>query len=216
MEATIRELARDFGLNPAMTEGQVSALIAIAGIEPLGLRRTGLPGHPPAVYDSAAVLAAHATEAARTDKQFTDSDWLAHALLGRGAIRADAMAGELWWPDGTRAEQLTTGGYGCVRIRPCAVPAHRVIWIAAEGPIPAGLQINHINKLRWDNRRANLEVVSYGNNVRHALGQPYITYHDALRELAELEPQPATIDPYGDSMQCGRVIAGPRYRRLVH
>lgn len=211
MEATIRELSE--ALEPAMTRNQVATLIVIAGIEPLGKRYTGRPGHPPAVYDSAAVLDAHATEAGRTGKQFTDSDWVASALLGRNLIHADTEAGELWWPDGTRAEQLTRGFYGCVRSGPCAVMAHRVIWIAAEGPIPPGIQVNHMNKLRWDNRRINLELVTYGHNVRHAHGMPYMSYHDALRELAELEEQPETINPYGSAMQGGRVLAGPRKRR---
>jgi hypothetical protein len=96
------------------------------------------------------------------------------------------------------------------------VPAHRVIWIAAEGPIPPGIQVNHLNKLRWDNRRVNLELVTYGNNVRHAHGMPYMSYHDALHELAELEEQAETIDPYRSSLHGGRVLAGPSSRRRGH
>ena len=216
MQATIRELSTDFGLDPPMTRTQVAALIVIAGIEPLGKRYTGFAGHPPALYDPSAVLAAHAIEAARTGKQFTDSDWIAAALLGRGAIHADTAAGELRWPDGTRAEQLTASLYGCVRTGPCAVMAHRVIWIAAEGPIPPGIQVNHMNRIRWDNRRANLELVTYGNNIRHAHGAPYISYHDAVHELAGLDPQPETIDPYASSLLGGRVLAGPNSRRRGH
>ena len=131
-------------------------------------------------------------------------------------LTADTEAGALWWADGTRAEQLGTGGYGWVRVGPCKIPAHRAIWIAAEGEIPPALQINHVNRLKWDNRRANLELVTIGSNIRHAHGLPYRNHHDAVAELAELETDPAPppgIDPYGGSMVCGRVIAAPTAHR---
>ena len=48
------------------------------------------------------------------------------------------------------------------------VRAHRLIWEAVHGPIPAGMQINHINGNKRDNRIANLELVTPGDNQRHA------------------------------------------------
>lgn len=45
--------------------------------------------------------------------------------------------------------------------------AHRIIWQAFVGPIPEGLQINHKNGLKADNRLANLEVVTPSENVAH-------------------------------------------------
>lgn len=46
--------------------------------------------------------------------------------------------------------------------------AHRLIWEAANGPIPAGLQINHKNGIKTDNRLCNLEVVTPSENILHA------------------------------------------------
>ena len=46
--------------------------------------------------------------------------------------------------------------------------AHRMIWEAAHGPIPEGLQINHINGIKTDNRIENLEVVTPSENLKHA------------------------------------------------
>lgn len=46
--------------------------------------------------------------------------------------------------------------------------AHRLIWMAAYGPIPYKLQINHINGIKTDNRLFNLEVVTNQQNVMHA------------------------------------------------
>lgn len=46
--------------------------------------------------------------------------------------------------------------------------AHRLIWEATNGPIPEGMEINHINGIKNDNRLANLEVVTRSENARHA------------------------------------------------
>ena len=46
--------------------------------------------------------------------------------------------------------------------------AHRLIWLHANGPIPEGKQINHINGDKKDNRLENLEVVTTSENMKHA------------------------------------------------
>lgn len=45
---------------------------------------------------------------------------------------------------------------------------HRVVWEACVGPIPSGMVINHRNGDKLDNRLENLEVVTSGDNQRHA------------------------------------------------
>lgn len=46
---------------------------------------------------------------------------------------------------------------------------HRLVWIAFNGPIPSGLQINHINGAKSDNRIENLELVTPRENTLHAI-----------------------------------------------
>ena len=46
--------------------------------------------------------------------------------------------------------------------------AHRIVWIATHGPIAPGLEINHRNRDKADNRVDNLEAITHLQNIRHA------------------------------------------------
>lgn len=46
--------------------------------------------------------------------------------------------------------------------------AHRLVWEAFCGPIPDGLEINHINCIRSDNRLGNLELMTKSENTAYA------------------------------------------------
>lgn len=46
---------------------------------------------------------------------------------------------------------------------------HRVVWQAFRGTIPKGLEINHKNGVKSDNRLENLELVNRSENVLHSL-----------------------------------------------
>lgn len=58
---------------------------------------------------------------------------------------------------------------------------HRIVWAAFNGPIPDGMQINHKNGIKHDNRLENLEVVTPSENTRHTFR--------ALGRKAVLNPQ---------------------------
>lgn len=46
--------------------------------------------------------------------------------------------------------------------------AHRMIWQHVHGLIPAGMEINHKNGIKTDNRIENLELVTRSENALHA------------------------------------------------
>ena len=66
----------------------------------------------------------------------------------------------------------TTSGYSALAWRYKGkvyhILQHRLIWMLAHGPIPNGLQINHKNGNKKDNRLYNLEIVTPSENVKHA------------------------------------------------
>lgn len=48
------------------------------------------------------------------------------------------------------------------------VAAHRVVWETFNGPIPQGMQINHKDGNKLNNRLTNLEICTPSENISHA------------------------------------------------
>jgi hypothetical protein len=60
-------------------------------------------------------------------------------------------------------------GYLKVKIEGRYVKWHRIVWEHFFGPIPRGLEIDHINNIRDDNRLENLQLLSHKENSRKQL-----------------------------------------------
>lgn len=57
-----------------------------------------------------------------------------------------------------------SGGYIGISINYKPIMAHRLIWIYHNGDIPVGLEIDHINQIKDDNRIENLRLATRSQN----------------------------------------------------
>jgi hypothetical protein len=74
----------------------------------------------------------------------------------------DPASGAITCRRGLRVERPTRHGAGRVMVqahpRIVWAPAHRVVWLAVNGPIPRHSFVRHKNGRRWDNHPGNLEL----------------------------------------------------------
>lgn len=113
--------------------------------------------------------------------------------INAGLWSIDPEAGVVY---GTRGQPIgvrSTQGYIYVTYRDPAdrriyhnALVHRVVWEHVHGPIP-GLDINHLNGVKTDNRIANLEAVTRAENNRHARETGLqVSVHGELQPNAKL------------------------------
>jgi hypothetical protein len=97
-------------------------------------------------------------------------------LAVQGILRADSDAGLIYQRFSTSlytyerpVGMLRVNGYVGISLGYGRQEyAHRLLWTLVEGPIPAGLVVNHINAVKHDNRRENLELLTDKANHDHA------------------------------------------------
>lgn len=63
--------------------------------------------------------------------------------------------------------RITADGYMRVRISGIEVLEHHLVWVRANGSIPPGKHVHHVNGDRQDNRLENLRVMDKRDHVRH-------------------------------------------------
>lgn len=126
---------------------------------------------------------------------------------------------ECWeWQDHRKAT-----GYGYIWVLELGqqAPAHRVAWELTRGPIPAGLEIDHLCRNRGCVNPAHLEPVSHQENVRR--GTSPAAFHAGKTHCKHGHPygpesqvrhrcQPAS----GKARRRCRVCDGERKRRSKH
>lgn len=72
---------------------------------------------------------------------------------------------------------LNKEGYIRIRLNGVEYRAHRIIWEMFNGKIPEGMLVDHINRIKTDNRIENLRLATQSQNLsnqpgRSSLGLP--------------------------------------------
>jgi hypothetical protein len=120
------------------------------------------------------MLAVNESQSASTGSNVGSNDDIALARIAAGVFVVDAEAGTIHTADGQVADRPGRNGYREINLQhnERRSPAHRVVWLAAFGPIPPGRwEINHRNRKRDDNRIRNLELVLPTGNTDHWMGR---------------------------------------------
>ncbi len=82
----------------------------------------------------------------------------------------DALAINLDAPCWLFGGAITRNGYGQVRRKGVTLYAHRYMWTLMRGPIPAGMQIDHLCRVRHCINPQHMEVVTHRENLRRGEG----------------------------------------------
>lgn len=98
------------------------------------------------------------------------------ALIESGRLRVDPDSGLVFAPKSNTPEMpvgaVTRKGYlrACITVagRQKHFMVHRIVWVAAYGPLQRGHQIDHNDMDKRNNRLANLESVPAQVNIRRA------------------------------------------------
>jgi hypothetical protein len=97
------------------------------------------------------------------------------------------------WP----GAQSYRDGYGIVGVRVddrwTVRPVHRVVWEATRGPIPQGLEIDHLCRNRLCANPAHLEVVTHATNMERMAGNVCRHGHPRTPENSSINKEGARI-----------------------
>lgn len=102
--------------------------------------------------------------------------------------------GKLYWTR-TGKEAGSNDGHGYLQTQYKGVRCknHRIIWELMNGEIPEGMQIDHINRDRSDNRIENLRLVTPSGNCENRECKGYTWSKHAKKWMSQIHTKGKTI-----------------------
>lgn len=95
-------------------------------------------------------------------------------------------------------------GYKRIGLQGKTYGVHLLVWRAFVGEIPKGLQIDHINGIRDDNRLENLRLVSGSENMKNS----YANGHVGAVEVYQFDENGTFIKKYNSFHEAAQVVKG--------
>ena len=93
----------------------------------------------------------------------------------------DPETGSLTWKNpnpqarrlkpGDKAGSINSQGYFLVTVNSESFSVHRLIWMFVYGEDPGEFEIDHINRIRDDNRISNLRLVTHSENLQNTVAK---------------------------------------------
>ncbi len=107
---------------------------------------------------------------------------------GKSVVSYDPLTGLFVWIvayrkpafTGRAATHAAPNGYLRIKIGGRQMSAARLAYTLAVGPIPEGLEIDHINRIKDDNRIANLRLVTRSGNLENRIFSPNAAGHTGV------------------------------------
>ena len=87
---------------------------------------------------------------------------------------------------GSVAVGINHTGYSRIKIDGVKYSTHRLIWIYHNGDVPEGLEIDHINRVRDDNRIENLRLVTRQENTFNSNSKGYSWFKQTKKWKAQI------------------------------
>ena len=92
-----------------------------------------------------------------------------HILKNKHLIDIDLDNGVVTTPKGTHGTLCSSTGYLRVKLNKKLCQVHQIIAVCLYGEDCVGMQVNHINADKQDNRPDNIELLSIYDNIKEQL-----------------------------------------------
>jgi hypothetical protein len=97
----------------------------------------------------------------------------------------DYQDGKLYWKNG-KVAGCYNKRYATVNFKKKHHSIHRVIWEMFNGPIPEGMEIDHINRVKSDNRIENLRLATRKQNMNNIKAKGYTFHKKANKYVVQI------------------------------